>query len=100
MSRIDEALGVIESLDDCETFTYTGIANRYGVSRSTLGRRHRGIQASRTEQAVKQQLLNSQQELELVKYIIRLTEDALSHKREIIQSFASTLVKGVVGNVG
>jgi hypothetical protein len=98
MSRIDEALAAIESLDECETFTYTEIANRYGVSRSTLGRRHRGIQASRTEQAIKQQLLNPQQELELVKYIIRLTEDGLPPTREMIQSFASTIVKGEVGN--
>jgi hypothetical protein len=43
MSRIDEALAAIESLDDCETFTYTEIANRYGVFRFTLDRRHRGF---------------------------------------------------------
>jgi hypothetical protein len=54
MSRIEEALAAIESLDEGEHFMYTNIANTYGVSRVTLARRHQGIQASRTEQAVKQ----------------------------------------------
>jgi hypothetical protein len=69
MCRIEEALAAIKILDEGEHFTYTNIANNYGVSRVTLARRHQGIQASRTEQAIKQQLLNPQQELELVKYI-------------------------------
>jgi hypothetical protein len=98
ISRIEEALAAIESLDEGEHFTYTNIANTYGVSRVTLARRHQGIQASRTEQAVKQQLLNPQQELELVKYITRLTEDGLPPTRNMIQSFASEIIKGEVGN--
>jgi hypothetical protein len=67
-------------------------------SPTLLARRHQGIQASRTEQAVKQQLLNPQQELELVKYITRLTEDGLPPTRNMIQSFASEIIKGEVGN--
>jgi hypothetical protein len=98
MSRIEEALAAIETLDEGEHFTYTSIPNTYGVSRVTLARRHQGILASRTEQAIKQQLLNPQQELELVQYIARLTEDGLSPARDMIQSFASTIVKGEVGN--
>jgi hypothetical protein len=98
MSRIEEALAAIESLDEGEHFTYTNIANTYGVSRVTLARRHQGIQASRTEQAVKQQLLNPQQELGLLKYITRLTEDSLPPTRNMIQSFASEIIKGEVGN--
>jgi SOS response regulatory protein OraA/RecX len=98
MSRIEEALAAMESLDQGEHFTYTNIANTYGVSRVTLARRHQGIQASKTEQAIKQQLFNPQQELELVKYITRLTEDGLAPTRDMIQSFASQIIKGEVGN--
>jgi hypothetical protein len=98
MSRIEEALAAIESLDEGKHFTYTNIANTYGVSRVTLARRHQGIQASKTEQAIKQQLLNPRQELELVKYIIRLTGDGLAPTRDMIQSFASQIIKGEVGN--
>jgi hypothetical protein len=53
MSRIEEGLAAIETLDEGEHFTYTDIANSYGMSRVTLARRHQGIQASRTEQAIK-----------------------------------------------
>jgi SOS response regulatory protein OraA/RecX len=98
MSRIEEALAAIESLDEGEYFTYTKAANTYGVSRVTQARRHQGIQASRTEQAVKQQLLNPQQELELVRYITKLTDDGLPPTRDMIQSFASKIIKGKVGN--
>jgi hypothetical protein len=77
MGRIEEALAAIESLDEGDHFTYTKVTNIDEVSRITLARRHQGIQASRTEQAVKQQLLNPEQELELVKYITMLTEDGL-----------------------
>jgi hypothetical protein len=73
MSRIEEALAAIESLDQGKYFTCTNIANTYGVYRVTLARRHYGIQASKTEQAIKQQLLDAQKELELVKFITGLT---------------------------
>jgi ParB-like chromosome segregation protein Spo0J len=52
ISRIDEALAAIESLDEGKHLTYTNIAKTYGVSRVTLARRHQGIQASRTAQAI------------------------------------------------
>jgi hypothetical protein len=94
MSRIEEALVAIESLDEGEHFTYINTANTYSVSRVTLARRHQGIQASRTDQAVKQRILNLQQELELVKYITRLTEDVLPPIRNMIQSFASEIIEG------
>jgi ParB-like chromosome segregation protein Spo0J len=40
---MENALAAIESLDEGEQFTYKEIADRYGVSRTTLSRRHRGV---------------------------------------------------------
>jgi hypothetical protein len=48
MDPIDEAIEEIESLEPCETFSYAKIAKKYGVVRTTLMRRHKGITASRT----------------------------------------------------
>jgi hypothetical protein len=50
MDPINEAIEEINSLGPGETFTYTGIAKKYGVVRSTLTRRHKGETASATTQ--------------------------------------------------
>jgi transcriptional regulator with XRE-family HTH domain len=55
---MEEALAAIESLGEGEEFTYKEIADRYGVSRSTLSRRYRGVQRSMKEYAVSKQLLS------------------------------------------
>jgi transcriptional regulator with XRE-family HTH domain len=56
---MEEALAAIESLGEGEEFTYKEIADRYGVSRSTLSRRYRGVQRSMKEYAVSKQLLSA-----------------------------------------
>jgi len=84
MAPIDDALAEIESLEPGEKFTYTEIANKYGLWRSTLTRRHQAKTRSREEQATIQQKLSLQQEIELVKYIKGLTKRHLLSIREII----------------
>jgi hypothetical protein len=98
MGAIEEALAAIESLGEDEKFTYQKIADRYSVSRSTLSRRHRGVQRSIKEYAVDLQLLSPQQEEELMRYIIRLTEKGLPPTREMIQNFAQHVARKGVGN--
>ncbi|KAF1936314.1 hypothetical protein EJ02DRAFT_302008, partial [Clathrospora elynae] len=71
----------IESLDKGEKFTYQAIADIYGVSRTTLSRRHK-------QQAINLQLLSPHQEMELMKYIVGLLERGLSPTREMIHNFA------------
>jgi hypothetical protein len=44
MGDIEAALAAIESLEPGEHFTYTEIADKYGVDRTTLSRRYRGVQ--------------------------------------------------------
>ncbi|KAF1936988.1 hypothetical protein EJ02DRAFT_386440, partial [Clathrospora elynae] len=77
MGAIEDVLMVIESLDEGEQFTYQAIADIYGVSRTTLSRRHR-------QQAINLQLLSPHQEAELVKYIVGLTERGPPPTREMI----------------
>ncbi|KAF1934942.1 hypothetical protein EJ02DRAFT_305822, partial [Clathrospora elynae] len=88
---IEDALAAIESLDEGGKFTYQAIADIYGVSRTTLLRRYR-------QQAINLQLLGPHQEVELVKYIVGLTERGLPPTREMIQNFARGVVKKEVGN--
>jgi transcriptional regulator with XRE-family HTH domain len=94
---MEDALAAIESLGKGEKFTYQEIADRYGVNRSTLSRRHRGVNRSVQEYAVTKQLLSPHQEEELVKYIIGLTERGLPPTKEMIQTFAREVVKKEVG---
>jgi hypothetical protein len=50
MTPIEAALAAIESLEPGELVNYTFFTNKYGVSQSTLSRRHRGVQRSRDHQ--------------------------------------------------
>jgi Tc5 transposase DNA-binding domain/DDE superfamily endonuclease len=97
MDPIDEAIEEIESLEPCETFSYMAIAKKYGVVRTTLMRRHKGITASRTTRISNTQKLNPQQEAELVKYIEGLTARRLQPTREMVRNFASAIAKQDVG---
>ena len=44
MAPIDDALAAIEALEPGEKLVYQKIADQFGVDRSTLARRHRGVQ--------------------------------------------------------
>jgi hypothetical protein len=96
MGAIEEALAALDSLSEGEKFCYQKIADRYGVNRSTLSKRHRVFQGS-MDHAINLQLLSLQQEEGLVNYIIGLTESGLPPTEEIIQSFACEVVKKEVG---
>ncbi|KAF1980022.1 hypothetical protein BU23DRAFT_585877 [Bimuria novae-zelandiae CBS 107.79] len=93
MDPIQAAIDEIESREPGEDFSYIEIATRYGVNRSTLSRRHRGVTTTRAANTINQRKLNPQQEQELVRYIKRLTERHIPPTREMIQNFASTIAK-------
>ncbi|KAF1963881.1 hypothetical protein BU23DRAFT_640646 [Bimuria novae-zelandiae CBS 107.79] len=96
MDPIQAAIDEIESREQGEDFSYTEVATRYGINRSTLSRRHRGVTASRAATTNDQQKLNLQQEQELVRYIKGLTERHIPPTREMIQNFASAIAKELV----
>ena len=93
MAPIDEALAAIESLKPGEKLIYQEIADQYGVDRSTLARRHKGIQAPRETKDSNQQKLTQQQEEELVGYIEELTARHIPPTREMIANFASAVAQ-------
>jgi hypothetical protein len=89
MAPIDDATEDLGSRDPGERFTLKEIAEKYQVNRSTLGRRWRGLTASRDVGYLNQQALSQQQELELIQYIEKLTERGLLPTREMIRNFSS-----------
>lgn len=93
MAPIDDALAEIEALESSEEFSYKNIANKYGIWRSTLTRRHKAITQSHATKIINQQKLTPQQEAELVQYIEGLTARRLPPTREMIHNFASTIAK-------
>lgn len=93
MSSMDAALAEIESLKPGEDFQYFVIADKHGVNRSTLSRRHRVVTTSHAAKSSHQQSLSPQQERELVRYIEGLTERHIPPTREMIRNFASNVAK-------
>jgi hypothetical protein len=50
MGSIEEALAALDLLEPGERPNYTEFAKTYSVDRSTLSKRHRGVQQSREAQ--------------------------------------------------
>jgi hypothetical protein len=60
-----------------KSFRHTSYADKYNVSRSALSRRHRGVSRSRADFTADKQSLAPDQELELIRYITKLTKQGL-----------------------
>jgi hypothetical protein len=69
MLPIDKAIEDLKLHKPGEQRSLKEISEKYGVDRSTLGRRAKGLTSSKTDGYAKQQNLSPQQELELVSYI-------------------------------
>jgi hypothetical protein len=93
MAPIDDAVAAFELQEPNEQLSPRAIAEKFGVERSTLGRRVRGSTRPQQVKAVDQQLLNPQQELELCVYIGDLTDQGLAPTRAMVQNLASTIAK-------
>jgi transposase-like protein len=98
MAPIDDAIAAIKSREAGEKFTYQSIADKFGVNRSTLSRRHKGCQAPREAEGLNRRLLSPQQELTLVKYIEDLTKRGLPPTRDMIRNYASEICHNHVGD--
>jgi hypothetical protein len=97
MAPIDDAIADFDLREPGDNFTLKTIAERYGVDRSTLGRRCKRLTGSRQDGYAQQQKLNPQQEEGLVDYIAALTARGLPPTRAMIQNFASNIAKQHVG---
>lgn len=96
MQPIDKAVEYLESLPSDKDFTYTEVARKFGVSRTTLSRRFRRVQSSREAIAEQQGHLNYHEEAELVRYIKELSERALPPTRTMIKNFAAEISKNTI----
>ena len=93
MDPIQAAIEEIESLEPGEHYSYTAIAAKHNVVRSTLTRRHQGLATTASVKNFNQQNLNPQQELELVRYIEKLTKQGLPPIRDIVKNFGSIVAQ-------
>jgi predicted HicB family RNase H-like nuclease len=93
MNPIDAAIEMIESREPGASSSYRAVAKQFKVDRTTLSQRHKGIARSHADAAAHKQLLNTQQELELVQYIERCTEQGLPPTREMVRNFASAVAR-------
>ena len=91
MPGLSDALAEIDNLQPGEDFSYTKIAEKHGVSRTTLSRAYRRVQVPRHVDIRNNQKLSHQQEEDLVKYIEKLGERHLAPTRTMIQNFASSV---------
>jgi hypothetical protein len=97
MEAIDKAIADLEAHRPVVKGQLKKTAEKYGVNRSTLGRRWRGRTGSRKEGYDRQRKLHPQQELELVKYIEELGVNGLAPTREMVRNFASNIAQKYVG---
>ena len=91
MSPIQEAIEYLELHEAGDDFSYRKVAQKFGVDRTTLSRRHRGVQRSHRAQAQHQLVLSPQQEEEIVRHIERCTRDGLPPTRSILKNFGTAV---------
>jgi transposase len=98
MQPIDEAIRYLESREAGDNFSYRQVAKMFGVDRTTLSRRHKGVQGSREAKIANQQRLNPQQEEEVCSHIERATRDGLPPTRGILKNFGSAVAQQEVSD--
>jgi hypothetical protein len=91
MEVIDKVIEDLESQESGPQYPYQKYATKWGVDRSTLSRRHRGVSRSMTAGHDTLKNLNTIQQQELVQHIRRLTEQGLPPTREMIRNFGSAI---------
>ena len=91
MDPLRAALQSLKSLKLGESPNYTQVAKKYGCERSTLSRRHRGVQGTYAAKTENERLLTFTQEKELIIYIDGLTGRGLPPTRQMIRNFASEI---------
>ena len=97
MAPIDRIEAALESLKLADSINYTKTAEEFGVDRTTLSKRHRGVQGSREAQKEKERALNTTQASQLIKYIKMLSDRGLPPTHEMVRNFASEIAGERVG---
>jgi membrane-bound lytic murein transglycosylase B len=93
MPGLQDALTEVRNLDPGDKLVYTNIAQKHGVSRTTLSRAHHGVQVPQGVADPNQRKLTPQQEADLVQYIETLSARHLPPTRTMVQNFASKVAQ-------
>ena len=93
--RIEEALAALALQ---ESPNYKRTAREYGVTRSVLSRRHRGLCRSIREAREYQCLLSTQQQTELINHINELSEAGIPPTPSMVRVFAFEISQQWPGN--
>jgi hypothetical protein len=88
MDQFELALRALHSLEPGEKPNISLVARTYGVDRSQLSRRFRGISGSKEEQYNNQRLLSKEQSTALIKWVNQLTERGLPPTNAMLENFA------------
>jgi hypothetical protein len=88
---LEAAIDDLKSLKLGEKPNISATARKYGVDRSTLSKRFRGVQRSRAHYDNNQRLLDPQQTKTLIEWINKLTERGLPPSKPILRNFAKEL---------
>jgi proline dehydrogenase len=88
---MEEVLAECDAYGPDEKDPWTKIAEKRGVVRSTLTRKHRRETRSVRDAHLAQRNLSPQEGAELINYIEHLTTDHLPPAREMVQDFASDI---------
>ena len=88
MDQYELALRALRSLKPGETPNIALVARTYGVDRSQLSRRFRGVSGSKEAQYNSQRLLTKEQSRTRIKWINQLTERGLPPTNAMLENFA------------
>jgi hypothetical protein len=91
MTAIEKAIEDLESHESGPQSPYQKYATKWGVDRSTLSRRHRGVSRSVSAAHDTQKNLSTAQQQQLVQYITKLSEQGLAPTKQMVQNFGSAV---------
>jgi hypothetical protein len=97
MDPIASTAADFEVQEPGEQLTYQEVADRWGVSRSAVSRRHRGVSSTSADHYAEMQALSPPQELQLVQYIEEPNKHGLPPTNEMIHNFASEIAGRLLG---
>jgi hypothetical protein len=100
MDPILDATAAINVREPGDHLLYCAAATTFDVNRDTLRSRHKGLTRSNAGEAQRRMLLSPQQEIHLVRYIERLTEQSIPPTRKMIRNFASKVANWEVQILG
>ncbi len=100
MDAIDPIKAAIERLDQGDYGKIAAVAPKFGVDRTRLSKRWRGLQGSRNDKYENDRAFNTNQEIELVQYIEKLCKRGIAPTYEMMRNFAAEISQKYIGKNG